>query len=72
MKMVGDCGEGWGSGIHYSPVCCGAARAILLGVGKGEGELGEGASQGAMPTLCFSSSSRTSEVAPSPADQSPP
>lgn len=28
-KMAGDCGEGWGSGIRSSPVCCGAARVIL-------------------------------------------
>ena len=84
VKMVGDYGEGWGSGIRYSLLCCGATRVVLLGVGKGEGERGEGAflrgSQGPMrmeepsslPTLCFSSSSRTSKVAPSPADQSPP
>lgn len=84
VKMVGDYGEGWGSGTRYSPACCGATWVVLLGVRKGEGERREGASprgsQGAMrmeeppslPTLCFSSSSRTSEVAPSPADQWPP
>lgn len=36
--VVGDYGEGWGSVVRYSLLCCGATWVVLLGVGKVEGE----------------------------------